>query len=176
MNQIISITDKDITGSENLSTAEPRIAVNAVLFDAEGNIALSHETKYDLITLPGGGVEPGEDFHAAVKREMWEETGCDCEITGELGWIYENRSEHNFVQQRYYYTARVVGEKGELHLTEEELATDTTVIWLPLNEALKIISEKQHDNYYESYQRKFVKKRDVAALEQAVVWLRDNKI
>jgi len=79
MKHIITITDKEITGSNKLSSAEPRIAVNAVLFDVGGNIALSYMGKYDLHTLPGGGVEPGEDYHVALKREIWEETGCDCE-------------------------------------------------------------------------------------------------
>ena len=167
MKHLLTITDKDITGSSILSAAEPRIAVNAVLFDADGNIALSYMGKYDLHTLPGGGVDPGEDLHAAVKREILEETGCDCEITGELGQISENRSEHDFTQERHYYLARVVGEKGDLHLTDEEINENTTVVWYPLEQALKIISEKQHDNY----QRKFIQKRDIAALTEALMWL-----
>jgi len=166
MKHLLTITDKDITGSAMLSAAEPRIAVNAVLFDADGNIALSYMGKYDLHTLPGGGVDPGEDFHAAVKREIWEETGCDCEIIGELGQISENRCEHDFTQERYYYMARVVGDIGELHLTDEEINENTTVVWQPLEQALKIISEKQHDNY----QRKFIQKRDIAALTEALIW------
>jgi 8-oxo-dGTP pyrophosphatase MutT (NUDIX family) len=55
--------------------------------------------------------EPG---FAAVKREIWEETGRECEIIGELGQIIENRSEHDFTQERSYYMARIVGEKGGL--------------------------------------------------------------
>ena len=102
MRHILTITDKDITGAETLSTAEPRIAVNAVLFDADKCIALSYMGKYDLHTLPGGGIDPGEDLIAAVKRETLEETGCRCEIIGELGQIFENRSEHDFTQERYY--------------------------------------------------------------------------
>ncbi|MDD4296884.1 MAG: hypothetical protein PHC69_07990 [Ruminiclostridium sp.] len=50
MRHILTITDKDITGSDKLSSAEPRIAVNAILFDTEGNIALSYMGKYDLHT------------------------------------------------------------------------------------------------------------------------------
>jgi len=172
MKHLLTITDKDITGSSMLSAAEPRIAVNAVLFDVDVNIALSYMGKYDLHTLPGGGVDPGEDYHAAVKREIWEETGCDCEIIRELGQINENRSEHDFTQERYYYLARVVGGKGELHLTDEEINENTTVVWYPLKQALKIITEKQHDNY----QRKFIQQRDIAALTEAVVWLHTHDV
>ena len=34
--------------------------------------------------FPGGKVEPGEDPHAAVVREIREELGCDIEVTGRL--------------------------------------------------------------------------------------------
>jgi hypothetical protein len=37
MKHLLTVTDKDITGSEKLSAAKPRIAVNAVLFDIDGN-------------------------------------------------------------------------------------------------------------------------------------------
>lgn len=163
---IISISDKDITGSDKLSAAEPRIAVNAVLFDNDGNIAISFMGKYDLHTLPGGGIEADENLHTALKREILEETGCECEIIEELGHIIENRFEHDFTQKRYYYIARILGEKGSLQLTEEEIEANTTVMWITLEEALKIISEKEHENY----QRKFIQKRDIAALIEALKW------
>ncbi|MFA7206158.1 MAG: hypothetical protein WC102_07480, partial [Saccharofermentanales bacterium] len=54
---ISTITDQDITGSDKLSLAPPRVAVNAVLLDADSKIALSYVGRYDLHTLPGGGVE-----------------------------------------------------------------------------------------------------------------------
>ena len=42
MKHILTITDKEITGSDKLSTAQPRIAVNAVLFDADESIDLCY--------------------------------------------------------------------------------------------------------------------------------------
>jgi ADP-ribose pyrophosphatase YjhB (NUDIX family) len=155
MRHLRTITDKDITGSEKLSDAEPRVAVSAVLYDADRNIALSYMGKHDIHMLPGGGVDPSEDFHAALKREVWEETGCDCEITGELGLIKENRYEQNFTQERFYYLARVTGAKGDLHLTDEEISENTTVVWHPLEQALKIISGKRLDDYQLKYLKDF---------------------
>jgi len=168
LKHLLTITDKDITGSEKLSTAEPRIAVNAVLFDADDNIAICYMGKFNLHTLPGGGVESDEDLHTALKREILEETGCRCEIIVELGQIFENRFEHDFTQVRSYYITRVVGEKDSLQLTDEEIAANTTVIWLSVEQALKTISEKTHDNY----QRKFIQKRDIAVLTEM---LKNNK-
>jgi ADP-ribose pyrophosphatase YjhB (NUDIX family) len=164
MKHIMTITDKDITGADGLSAAEPRIAVNALLFDSSGNIALSYRGAYDQHTIPGGGVERCENMHAAVKREIREETGCECEITGELGRILENRFRQDFTQERSYYTARVVGGKGDLRLTEKEIAAETTVVWLPPKQALKIISEKRHGNYFLDY----VRTRDIAVLKEAL--------
>ena len=173
MKQILTITDKDITGSEKLSTAEPRIAVGIVLFDDDNNIALSHIGIWDLHILPGGGVDSGEDFHAAVKREAWEETGCHCEIIGELGKTYQNSEMDNFVQEKYHYIARVVGKKGELHLEEYETASETTVRWYPLKQALQIISDRPSD--YRKH-AEIAKRRDVAVLKEALIWqtLHDN--
>lgn len=36
-------------------------------------------------TLPGGGMEHGEDPYDTVRREVDEETGYDIEVTGLLG-------------------------------------------------------------------------------------------
>ncbi|MDD4495905.1 MAG: phosphotransferase, partial [Eubacteriales bacterium] len=77
------------------------------------------------------------------------------------------RYDHDFTQERSYYIARVTGEKGVLHLTDEEIAENTSVVWLPIEQALRIISEKEHDNY----QRKFIQKRDLAALTEAMLWM-----
>ena len=56
MKHLLTITDKDIIGSDELSPAKPRIAVGIVLLDDENNIALSHIGIWDLHGLPGGGV------------------------------------------------------------------------------------------------------------------------
>jgi hypothetical protein len=95
-----------------------------------------------------------------------EETGCECEIIGELGRIFENRSEHDFTQERSYSMARVIGEKGALRPTDEEIEENLAVVWASIEQALKIITGKQHSNY----QRKFIQKRDIAALTEALSW------
>jgi len=55
----------------------PAVAVVAV--DAERNILLVEQyreaVKQELLEIPAGGIDPGEDLETAVKREMQEETG-----------------------------------------------------------------------------------------------------
>src|SRR5512137_1450465 len=53
--------------------------VAVVPVDREGHILLvrqyRHATGKELLEIPAGGIEPGEDVIAAVRREMSEETG-----------------------------------------------------------------------------------------------------
>jgi len=166
MKKLISITNKDITGDENLSSIMPRIAVGVVLFDEAKNIALSHIGIWDLHGLPGGGVDDGEDYETAAKREVLEETGCNCEILTEIGMTYENwgeqPGERGFVQEKYHYLAKVVGEKGELHLDDYEIASNTTVRWYPLEQAIQIITDRPSENTPEE----FFKRRNLAVLHE----------
>ncbi|HBN85049.1 MAG TPA: hypothetical protein DDZ89_14540 [Clostridiales bacterium] len=51
------------------------------------------------------------------------------------------------------------------------------MVWFPLEQALRLTRDKEHDNY----QRKFIKKCDIAGLIEALLWLyswtenRDNR-
>ncbi|MFM7518104.1 MAG: NUDIX hydrolase, partial [Pirellula sp.] len=43
-----------------------------------------------LICFPGGGIEPGEDLHTAVKRELMEELSLAVRVCGHL-WTSHTR-------------------------------------------------------------------------------------
>ena len=57
-----------------------RVAAYAVIIDADDRILLAHwnEGRRAAWTLPGGGLEPGEDPEHAARREVREETGLPC--------------------------------------------------------------------------------------------------
>lgn len=86
-----------------------------------------------LWTLPGGGVEHGEDPYDAVLREVAEETGYAVEPTVLLG-VHTRRSvqprrrlrllpgRHDHVALRIVYEARVTGGTTDL------------AAWYPLDE------------------------------------------
>lgn len=161
MKRIRELTDRDITGGDLTAAALPRIAVRAVLRDADDLIAIIHAEDFGIYNFPGGGVEPNETLRAALLREVLEETGCACKIEHELGYISENRGYGEFVQISNYFTARVIGEKGAPSMTREEMEARMRLIWLPLEEARERICEQD----VRDYRLRFIVMREAAAME-----------
>ncbi|MGO8956136.1 MAG: NUDIX hydrolase [Streptosporangiaceae bacterium] len=94
-----------------------RVAAYAVLVQ-EGSVLLSRwvaDTDRRLWSMPGGGVEHGEDPTAAAVREVAEETGYSIEIEQLLGihsvaWQFEREPETvDFHGIRIVYSARITG-------------------------------------------------------------------
>lgn len=64
-----------------------RVAAYAIITDVEDRILLAHwnEGRRAAWTLPGGGLDPGEDPERAARREVREETGYKVAIEELLG-------------------------------------------------------------------------------------------
>jgi ADP-ribose pyrophosphatase YjhB (NUDIX family) len=68
--------------------AHPQLAVSAVIF-RDGKVLLVRRTRSPatgFYSLPGGRVEFGESLHAALHREVREETGLEIRIMALAGW------------------------------------------------------------------------------------------
>lgn len=61
------------------------VAVSAFIQDDEGRILMIRRTDNDLYSIPGGQLELGETLAEAAVREVREETGIECEVTGVIG-------------------------------------------------------------------------------------------
>jgi ADP-ribose pyrophosphatase YjhB (NUDIX family) len=64
-------------------------AVSAIVADAQDRILLILRTDNGYWSIPGGGLKPGESAAEATVREVREETGIDCQVTGLVG-IYSD--------------------------------------------------------------------------------------
>lgn len=61
MRQICELNDRIMLGTEGLSTKAPRITARAIVKNQDGLYAVMYADKFKLHSLPGGGVEDGED-------------------------------------------------------------------------------------------------------------------
>ena len=60
-------------------------SVNVVVENDRGEILLIRRSDNDNWALPGGAIDLGESMTQAALREVKEETGIDCEVTGLVG-------------------------------------------------------------------------------------------
>lgn len=108
-----------------------RVAAYAVVTDDDDRVLLARWTEGRRIawTMPGGGLEDGEDPEVAVRRELREETGFHIETTELLG-IHSrvipgsqriHKAEVPLHTLRIVYRGRVTG--GELRF-ERNGSTD----------------------------------------------------
>lgn len=132
------------------------------MFDENKLIPVLFVSRHNYHKIPGGGIEKSEDKTQALTREVLEETGCEVEISGEIGEVNEYRSRWNLFQTSYCYIGKII-KKGEASFTKDERKNGFQLLWLSLDEAIeKFKNDKPND-----YEGKFINERDLAFLEEA---------
>lgn len=162
---IVRITDEMFGAvSKKFNNPVVRKSARGIIFKDDGQIAIFHKKNKNEYKLPGGGIDEGETPEEAFKREVLEETGSKIKDLQLIGITEELKSFDNFQQTSYVYTAKVVGVRGKLRLTQKEIEEGGELIWMLPEDALieitkcanKII-ESKYENLYHS---KFINYRD----------------
>lgn len=108
---------------------KPKYATRTVLLDQDGKVAIINVTKHGYYKIPGGGVEAGEDFEMAARREVMEEAGCDCRIIGELGRMETPVAVWEMLDISDGFIASVVGEKLQPQYEDWESERGFKIEW-----------------------------------------------
>ena len=161
---ICELNDQIILQQDGRSQKVPRLTVRAIVRSACGLYAVMYSEKFNLYSLPGGGVEDGEDVLTALRREIYEETGCACDRVRELGVVAENRASLDYTQLNYYYVVDTSSNDKDNHLMGEEKQNHMQVQWHTLDEMVRLITNQT----FALVQQKYLHARDMAALDEYV--------
>jgi len=111
---------KEIDDNEVGEIEKKRKAARGIFFDKENLMPILFVSKYNYHKIPGGGAENDEELEMALRREIFEETGCEVEVAGEVGKIIEYRRKWNLKQESFCWYGKIT-KKGEVSFTEEEV-------------------------------------------------------
>lgn len=126
-----------------------REVIRAIFLDEDNNVCLEYLKDddgfgpRDYYETPGGGAKPNETHEETLFRELKEEVGYESEVISFLGEVddYYNlikRKNHNF----YYLVRRT--KKVEQHLEDDEQIRINKIIWVPIDEAIRLYEEMQN--------------------------------
>ena len=149
-----------------------RYGARGIVIDKEGKIAIIYKKNKNEYKLPGGGVDKGEDFKEAFKRECIEEIGFDINEVEYLFDIEEDHINDNFKQISKVYIAKVKEKLESNNLTEQEKEEGLEYLWLDKKEALEkmkaCIKNLKGSKYDNVYRTKFVVGRDIRIMEKVM--------
>lgn len=142
-------------------------AARAFVFDKNKYIALINFSgdyqgnRFDFHATPGGGIEPGETPEMAIKREVLEELGIECNILHEVGIIidYNNDEERKFIS--YYFIVEAT-DKKQKRWTDEEKKSIKGIAWMNIKTAIELL-EKTPLGFIGG----IIQRRDLYALNEA---------
>jgi 8-oxo-dGTP pyrophosphatase MutT (NUDIX family) len=122
-----------------------RIAVRAIIFK-DNDLLMVHTNKGDY-KLPGGGVNSGESYEEALKREVSEETGYILDsVSDKVGVIIERKADEYeessvFEMSSHYYICEISNSTTIQQLDDYEAELDFRPVWISVDKAIEINEE-----------------------------------
>lgn len=134
------VSPRDIS-SESERTLIERHATRAIVLKGE-DILLLYTERYHDYTLPGGGLDEGEDEVAGLIRELKEETGakgvCNVQPFARYDeyrpWHRDNADIIYMVS--YCYTCDIDEDLGETAYESHEVRNGMKALWINIHEAI----------------------------------------
>lgn len=128
---------------ENLETVSKftREATRAISLKGE-SILLLYTERYHDYSLPGGGLDEGEDLVTGMIRELKEETGAKNISNVEAFGLYEEfrpwyKEDFDVVHMlSYCFTCSVDVELGSTKLEHYEVSNGMKPVWINIHEAI----------------------------------------
>ena len=119
-----------------------RLATRSVAMQGD-SILLLYTDRYEDYSLPGGGIDLGEDKIEGMIRELNEETGAEGIRNIEPFGIYEeyrpwHKADYDIQHMiSYCYTCEVNTELGVSRLESYEKKNGMKALWVNIHEAIK---------------------------------------
>ena len=149
-------------------TDQDRKIARGIVYDEEGYFYFVRAIRDDdfgkaiLIETSGGGVEKGEDYQTAIKRELKEELGASVDVICKIGVVsgyYNLIHRHNI---NNYFLCKVLSF-GEKHLMVDEINSfHLSTLKLTYEEALK-----EYENRSNTKVGRLVANRELPILKRA---------
>ncbi len=136
-----------------------RNGVGVILLNNQNNVFVGKrkDNPVDKWQMPQGGVDTGESYLAAMKRELFEETSIkNVEVLKELDGFFEYELPKSLVgiiwkgkfrgQKQKWYIARFLGSENEINLnTKHQEFIEWK--WVDANELPSLIVEFKKNMY-----------------------------
>ena len=136
-----------------------RIGVGIILLNKSNQVFVGKrkDNPGDRWQMPQGGVNDGEDFLSAVKRELLEETGIkSIEFIKEINQLYEYELPKNLIgiiwkgkyrgQKQKWFVARFIGHEKEINLKSNHQEFIEWK-WIPPKDLPNVIVDFKKDLY-----------------------------
>jgi ADP-ribose pyrophosphatase YjhB (NUDIX family) len=150
----LSVFEDDLT-LDDVKHLTPRVGARAIL-KVKDQYCLIYNKHWNLYTLPGGGVEEGETYIEALKREVLEETGFTIKNIQKTVVLKEHFEDS--IWHHHFFYCEADGNQKAPALTQEEIKAGMTTVFKPFEEVLECFLDHQTDHLHSSaiYNREFI--------------------